>query len=84
MKVICINISPEGVGRFVPNLTLDKMYDVIKEVNIPFSPSRYDDPSGLFYLIKGDDGEQKHFQSNRFRELTLDELRELKLNELLV
>jgi hypothetical protein len=82
MKVICIDISPEGVGRFLPKLTLDKMYDVIKEVNILFSPHRFDDPSGLFYLIKGDDGEEKHFQSNRFRELTLDEKRELKLDEL--
>jgi hypothetical protein len=80
MKVICIDISQDGI--FKPKLTLDKMYDVIKEVNIPFSPSRYDDPSGLFYLIECDNGEQKHLKYNRFRELTLDEKRELKLDEL--
>ena len=36
-----------------------------------------------FYKIKCDNGEEKHFQSDRFRELTLVEKRELKINDIL-
>ncbi len=78
MKVICV--SNKG-WESLP-LTIGKMYDVILEMNIPFSPSRYDDPSGPFYKIKCDTGELKHFQADRFRKLTLDEKRELKLEDL--
>ncbi len=77
-KVICI--SNKGWERLP--LTIGKMYDVINEMNIPFSPSRYDDPSGPFYKIKCDSDEVKHIETNRFRELTLDEKRELKLKDL--
>lgn len=79
MKVICV--SNKGFERLP--LTIGKMYDVIKLENIPFSPHRYDDPSGPFYRIKCDNGEVKHIEANRFRELTLAEKRELKLEELL-
>jgi hypothetical protein len=58
------------------------MNKVIRLENIPFSPHRYDDPSGPFYLIKCDNKELKHIDANRFRELTLDEKRELKLEDL--
>lgn len=78
MKVMCV--SNKGWERLP--LTIGKIYDVIENVNIPFSPHRYDDPSGPFYKVKCDNGEEKHFQTNRFRELTLDEKRELKLEDL--
>jgi hypothetical protein len=77
-KVMCV--SNKGWERLP--LTIGKIYDVIKEVHIPFSTHRYDDPSGPFYLIKCDNEEEKHFETNRFRELTLDEKRELKLEDL--
>ena len=85
MKVICISTSNFNLGKgwYPLHLTIGKMYDVIETRNIPFSPSRYDDPSGSFYFIKCDNGEEKHFQSDRFRELTLGEIRELKINDIL-
>jgi hypothetical protein len=79
MKVICI--SNKGWERLP--LTIGKMYDVINKVNIPFSPSRYDDSSGPFYKIKCDTGEERHFDPYNFRELTLNEKRDLKLGEIL-
>jgi ribosomal protein S27E len=79
MKVKCI--SCKGIGGNLP-ISISKIYDVIKLENIPFSPHRYDDPSGPFYKIKCDNGEEKYIEANRFRELTLDEKRELKLEDL--
>ncbi len=79
MKVICIS----NKGWEPLPLTTGKMYDVIKESYVPFSPQRYDDPSGPFYKIKCDIGEERHFEADRFRELTIDEKRELKLEDLL-
>jgi hypothetical protein len=83
-KVMCVSNPPyyRGKGWERLPLTIGKIYDVIKEVHIPFSKHRYDDPSGPFYLIKCDNDEEKHFETNRFRELTLDEKRELKLEDL--
>jgi hypothetical protein len=79
MKVICIsNKSWERLP-----LTIGKMYVVIDKMNVPFSPSRYDDPSGPFYKVKCDNGEERHIDSNRFRDLTLNEKRDLKLEEIL-
>ena len=78
MKVICI--SNKGWERLP--LTIGEMYDVIDIQNVPFSPSRYDDASGPFYKIKGDNGEERYFDKINFRHLTLDEKRELKLKEL--
>jgi hypothetical protein len=80
MKVVCV--SNKGWDRLP--LTIGKMYDVIKKVHIPFSPSRYDDTSGSFYLVKCDNGEEKNFETKKFRELTLDEKREIKLNDILI
>lgn len=82
MKVICIDNTSAYFGGLRPDITVGKMYDVIKIVNIPFSPSRYDNPSGPFYRIECDNGELKSIDTNRFRELTLDEKRELKLEDL--
>jgi len=86
MKVICI--SNKGWERLP--LTIGKMYDVIDKMmlvttalNVPFSPSRYDDSSGPFYKIKCDTGEERHFDPYNFRELTLNEKRDLKLGEIL-
>ena len=83
MKVKCIsNESWDLLHNLRSKLTIGKVYDVIKIENIPFSPHRYDDPSGPFYRIKCDNGEIKNIDANRFRELTLDEQRELKLKDL--
>ena len=57
MKVICI--SSKGLGDLLP-ITIGKMYDVIIVENIPFSPHRYDDPSGPFYKIKCDNEKEKY------------------------
>jgi hypothetical protein len=82
MKVICVNNHPERIGMLQPSLTIDKMYEVIDVNHVPFSKHRWDDPSGPFYLIKDDEGVDKHFPGTRFRDLTPDEKRELKLQEL--
>ena len=83
MKVKCIsNESWDLLHNLRSKLTIDKVYDVLKIENIPFSPHRFDDLSGPFYSIKCDDGEIKRIAANRFRELTIDEKRELKLEEL--
>ena len=78
-KVVCL--SNKGFERLP--LTIGKMYDVIKEEIIPFSPHRFDDDSGPFYLIKCDNGEEKFMDKFRFRELNLEEKRSLKLNDIL-
>ena len=73
-KVICTN-------KFLSKspITIGKIYEVINETWIP---SRYDDPSGSFYKIKCDTGEVRHFEADNFRDLTTDEKRELKLEDL--
>ena len=83
MKVKCVsNESWDLLHNLRDKLTIGKIYDVIKIEQIPFSPHRYDDPSGPFCRIKCDNGEIKHIDANRFRELSLDEKRELKLKDL--
>jgi hypothetical protein len=79
MKVICV--SCKGVGGNLP-ITIGKMYEVISVDLIPFSPHRFDDPSGPYLKIKCDNDEEKYIESNRFRDLNLDEKRELKLEDL--
>ena len=78
MKVVCV--SCKGIGGNLP-ITIGKMYDVISEMDIPFSTSRPYNVSGPFYKIKCDNGEEKSIEANRFRDLTLDEKRELTLIE---
>jgi hypothetical protein len=82
MKVICVDNTPGKFEGFKPEITIGKMYGVIEKLNIPFSPYRIDDPSGPFYRIECDNGKLKHIEANRFRELNLDEKRELKLDDL--
>ena len=77
-KVICTNNKSLSKSP----ITIGKMYQVISETWIPFSPSRYDDPSGPFYKIKCDTDEVRHFEADNFRDLTTDEKRELKLEDL--
>lgn len=79
MKVICLR----NKGWKELPLTIGEMYEVIETINIPFSKSRFDDPSGPFYKIKSDNGMEKYFETNRFRELNLDEKRNLKLKDIL-
>jgi hypothetical protein len=70
------------LGAGLP-LTIGKMYDTLSVMTIPFSESRGDDMRGPFYLIKCDTGEEKYIEYDRFRELTLDEKRDIKLEEIL-
>jgi hypothetical protein len=79
MIVICV--SNKGRHSRIP-LTIGEMYNVIEKMNMPFSPSRPDDSSGPFYKVKCDDGEEKWIDEYRFRDLTLEEKREQKLNDL--
>ncbi len=78
MIVICV----DKISLSKLPLTIGEMYKVIDKMRIPFSPSRPDDSSGPFYKIKCDDGEERWIDEYRFRELTLDEKRNLKLKEL--
>ena len=76
MKVKCIN------NLNILSLTVGKVYDVIKITRIPFSPHRYNDYSGPFYHLVNDNGEVSGYTDECVRVLTLDELRELKLEDL--
>lgn len=82
MKVKCLNISKYNKYDRLP-LTVDKVYDVLEVTRIPFSPSRYDDYSGPIYKIINDKGELSGYSDECVRLLTLDEIRELKLNSIL-
>lgn len=82
MKVKCLNISKYNKYDRLP-LTVDKVYDVVEVTRIPFSPSRYDDYSGPIYKIINDKGELSGYSDECVRVLTLDEIRELKLNSIL-
>ncbi len=81
-KVVCIDIYCDIRYNEI-KLTLDKVYEVIETINVPFTPSRIDDNSGPFFKILNDNNEIQHFPAWRFRDLTLNEIRDLKLNELL-
>lgn len=83
MKVKCLNTSKYNRYDRLP-LTVDKVYDVIEVTRIPFSPSRYDDYSGPIYNLVNDKGEVSGYSDECVRVLTLDEERELKLNDILV
>jgi hypothetical protein len=82
MKVKCINISRHNRYDRLP-LTVGKVYDVIDITRIPFSPHRYDDYSGPIYKLINDKGEVSGYSNECVRALTLDEIRELKINELI-
>lgn len=82
MKVKCLNISKYNKYDRLP-LTVDKVYDVVEVTRIPFLPSRYDYYSGPIYKIINDKGELSGYSDECVRVLTLDEIRELKLNSIL-
>ena len=82
MKVKCLNISKYNKYDNLP-LTVDKIYDVIEITHIPFNSRRYDDYSGPFYKLVNDNGEISGYTDDCVRTLTLDEVRELKINELI-
>lgn len=81
MKVKCLNISKYNKYDNLP-LTVDKIYDVIEITHIPFNSRRYDDYSGPFYKLVNDNGEISGYTDDCVRTLTLDELRDLKIEEL--
>jgi len=81
MKVKCLNISKHNRYDRLP-LTVDKVYDVIEITHIPFNARRYDDYTGPFYKLVNDKGEVSGYTDECVRALTLDEIRELKLEDL--
>ena len=81
MKVKCLNISKYNKYDRLP-LTVGKVYDVIEITNIPFNVRRYDDYTGPFYELVNDLGEVSGYTDECVRTLTLDELRDLKLEDL--
>jgi hypothetical protein len=64
-------------------LTVGKVYDVIDITRIPFNSRRYDDYTGPFYKLVNDNGELSGYTDECVRLLNLDEIRELKINELI-
>ena len=80
-KVRCINTSKYNKYDNLP-LTVDKVYDVIEITHIPFNARRYDDYTGPFYKLVNDNGELSGYTDECVRVLTLDEIRELKLENL--
>ena len=80
-KVRCINTSKYNKYDNLP-LTVDKVYDVIEITHIPFNSRRYDDCTGPFYKLVNDNGEISGYSDECVRTLTLDEIRELKLEDL--
>ena len=86
MKVKCLNISKYNQYDRLP-LTVGKVYDVIEVTHIPFNSKRYDDYTGpsrihTFYKLINDDGEISGYSDECVRVLTLDEIRELKIEDL--
>jgi hypothetical protein len=81
MKVICIRTSRYNKYDDLP-LTVDKVYDVIETTSIPFNAHRYDDYTGPIYKLVNDIGEISGYSDDCVRTLTLDELRDLKIEEL--
>jgi len=81
MKVICLNTSWYNKYDKLP-LTVGKVYDVIEVVRIPFSPSMYDDYSGLRYKLVNDLGEVSSYGDECVRLLTKGEEREERLKEI--
>ncbi len=80
-KVKCINTSKYNKYDNLP-LTVGKVYDVIEITNIPFNARRYDDYTGPFYKLVNDNDEVSGYSDECVRVLTLDEIRELKLEDL--
>jgi len=80
-KVKCINTSKYNKYDNLP-LTVDKIYDVIEITHIPFNSRRYDDYTGPIYNLVNDNGEFSGYTDDCVRTLTLDEIRELKLEDL--
>jgi hypothetical protein len=64
------------------SLTVGKVYEVIEIVHIPFSPHRLEEINP-FVKIKDDSGNLKHYTSEIFKEITVEELREINLNKIL-
>jgi hypothetical protein len=81
MKVKCLNISKYNRYDRLP-LTVGKVYDVMDITRIPFSTHRFDDYSGPIYNLVNDKGEVSGYSDECVRPLTLDEERELKLEDI--
>ena len=82
VKVKCLNTNKYNRYDNLP-LTVGKVYDVIEVTHIPFNSRRYDDYTGPFYKLVNDNGLISGYSDECVRLLTLDELRELKLKEIL-
>ena len=71
-RVICIRTSRYNKYDNLP-LTIGKVYDVISITHIPTGP---------FFKLVNDSGEISGYSDDCVRTLTLDELRDLKIEEL--
>ena len=80
-QVICIYNYPSS-GEKLP-LTINKKYKVLEEKYITFSTSSPDRNRGPFYLIIDDNNFQRWSLTPNFRDMTIEEIREDKLNSLL-
>jgi hypothetical protein len=79
MKIICINAHNQW--NLFP-LTIGKVYEILEIVHIPFSPHRLEEINP-FLKIKDDNGNIQHYPSEIFKEITVEELREINLNKIL-
>lgn len=79
MKIICTRNYYNGN---ILSLTVGKVYEILEIVHIPFSPHRLEEINP-FVKIKDDNGNLKHYSSEIFKEITVEELREINLNKIL-
>lgn len=64
-------------------LTIDKIYTILDTTYIPFHESRPDIDRGPFYTIINDKGNKQMFSYEQFRDLTIQEKRNEKLQDLI-
>ena len=82
MKRICTHNRSHSFFGELP-LTPGKVYDVVNVIKIPFNTHRPYDFYGDMYMVLNDNGNLSSYSEDVLRELTKDELRDDKLNELL-
>lgn len=82
MKRVCIRNRGNCWFGELP-LTLGKVYNIVKVIKIPFNPHRPYDFSGNMFMVLNDEGNYSSYSEDVLRELTKEELREDKLNDLL-
>jgi hypothetical protein len=79
MKIICTRKHYNGN---ILSLTVGKVYEILEIIHIPFSSHRLEEINP-FLKIKDDNGNIQHYPSDIFREITIEEIREINLNKTL-